>query len=76
MSFVASPDRSPVGHDTLEKRAGSDNDKGTVTPEEARYTDGVSTHSGEDILALQDLDPAMNMKMHLVNNVSEAVVLT
>jgi len=26
--------------------------------------------SGEDILALQDLDPAMNRKMHLVNNVS------
>ncbi len=25
---------------------------------------------GEDILALQDLDPAMNRKMHLVNNVS------
>lgn len=26
---------------------------------------------GEDILALQDLDPALNAKMHLVNNVSE-----
>lgn len=24
----------------------------------------------EDILALQDLDPALNAKMHLVNNVS------
>ena len=24
---------------------------------------------GEDILALQDLDPALNMKMYLVNNV-------
>lgn len=28
---------------------------------------------GEDILALQDLDPALNMKMHLVNNVSGPV---
>jgi hypothetical protein len=25
--------------------------------------------SGEDILALQDVDPALNAKMHLVNNV-------
>lgn len=24
---------------------------------------------GEDVLGLQDLDPAMNRKMHLVNNV-------
>ena len=24
---------------------------------------------GEDILSLEDLDPALNMKMHLVNNV-------
>lgn len=33
--------------------------------------DATSTHSGEDVLALQDLDPALNMKMHLVNNVSD-----
>lgn len=26
--------------------------------------------SAEDILALQDLDPGMDKKMHLVNNVS------
>jgi hypothetical protein len=25
---------------------------------------------GEDILALQDIDPALNAKMHIVNNVS------
>lgn len=30
-----------------------------------------SVNKGEDILALQDLDPALNAKMHLVNNVSE-----
>lgn len=29
-----------------------------------------SVSKGEDILALQDLDPALNAKMHLVNNVS------
>jgi hypothetical protein len=31
----------------------------------------VSVGSGEDILALQDLDAALNRKMHLVNNVSK-----
>lgn len=35
-----------------------------------RGTDGSSSHEGEDVLALQDLDPVLNMKMHLVNNVS------
>lgn len=35
---------------------------------------GAETAGGEpeDILALQDLDPALNMKMHLVNNVRTA----
>ena len=36
-------------------------------------SDGTASTSsslkGEDVLALQDLDPALNMKMHLVNNV-------
>jgi len=31
--------------------------------------DGTASPKGEDLLALQDLDPALNMKMHLVNNV-------
>lgn len=30
----------------------------------------ISLREGEDILALQDVDPALNLKMHLVNNVS------
>jgi TATA-binding protein-associated factor Taf7 len=33
--------------------------------------DQSSVGEGEDILAFQDLDPALNMKMHLVNNVRE-----
>ena len=32
---------------------------------------GKTTFEGEDILDLEDLDPALNMKMHLVNNVGE-----
>ena len=46
---------------------------------ELRNADGGSINSGVDILALQDLDPALNMKMHLVNNVrssSSSQVLT
>lgn len=31
--------------------------------------DGYSVQEGSDILALQDVDPALNAKMHLVNNV-------
>jgi hypothetical protein len=31
--------------------------------------DRYSVREGEDILALQDIDPALNAKMHLVNNV-------
>lgn len=39
---------------------------------DAHAVDGGSLRSGdgEDILARQALDPALNMKMHLVNNVS------
>lgn len=29
---------------------------------------------GEDILARQDLDPALNLKMHLVNNVGTCLL--
>ncbi|KAK5658676.1 hypothetical protein OQA88_2072 [Cercophora sp. LCS_1] len=32
-----------------------------------------SSLNGEDILALQDLDPAMNRKMHLVNNAIDEI---
>jgi hypothetical protein len=38
-------------------------------PRELRNADGSSIQAGEDILALEDTDPALNMKMHLVNNV-------
>ncbi|KAI1375980.1 MFS general substrate transporter [Hypoxylon crocopeplum] len=34
---------------------------------------GSSTASAEDILALQDLDPALNAKMHLVNNAIDEI---
>jgi hypothetical protein len=49
--------------------AGLDERKVTMEAPDLRAADGGS-HRGEDILSLQDLDPALNMKMHLVNNVS------
>ena len=46
---------------------------GGILEPELRNADGSSlrSRSGEDILGLEDFDPALNMKMHLINNVSE-----
>lgn len=38
--------------------------------------EAMANGESEDILALQDLDPALNMKMHLVNNVRGPGALT
>lgn len=46
-------------------------DEGVLT--DVRAADGGSLRDGEDILALQDLDPALNMKMHLVNNAIDEI---
>jgi hypothetical protein len=53
----------------MDEQAGSDGHNGLLVDEEAQNGDGSSVN-GSDILSLQDIDPAMNMKMHLVNNVS------
>lgn len=57
---------------TAEKKAindahGLDNEK--IAGSDDLAPDGASVMSGQDILQLQDVDPALNMKMHLVNNV-------
>lgn len=41
----------------------------TVDEAKSQVGSDGSVHKGEDILAMQDLDPALNAKMHLVNNV-------
>jgi hypothetical protein len=41
----------------------------TAIGEPDSVQDGYSVGGGEDILALQDTDPALNAKMFLVNNV-------
>lgn len=45
----------------------SNAEKGSQTD---RPSADVSTGQSEDLLGLQDLDTALNMKMHLVNDVS------
>ena len=72
MDHAARPERSPaLDPEKLERKIGQPSDGGLLTPDDVRNADGSSLHGGEDILALQDLDPTLNMKMHLVNNVSE-----
>ncbi|KUI59358.1 hypothetical protein VP1G_06618 [Cytospora mali] len=38
-----------------------------------RVAESSPIDNGEDLLALQDLDPALNMKMHLVNNAIDEI---
>lgn len=57
-------DGDPRELDRYEKETGTDKKLPEVV------SDG-SFHNGEDLLALQDLDPALNAKMHLVNNVRD-----
>lgn len=64
-----SPERSPTDPDTEEKKLGTPGQGGIMEPDDLRNADGSSVN-GSDVLALQDVDPALNMKMHLVNNVS------
>lgn len=47
-------------------------ESGLPQPDDLRNADGSSIAGGSDILSLQDVDPALNMKMHLVNNVSHS----
>lgn len=42
---------------------------GDLGPEEVASAEGSVFSGGQDILDLQDIDPALNLKMHLVNNV-------
>lgn len=64
-----SPERSITDPDTEEKKLGTPGQGGIMEPDDLRNADGSSVN-GSDVLALQDVDPALNMKMHLVNNVS------
>ncbi|KFA78998.1 hypothetical protein S40288_00542 [Stachybotrys chartarum IBT 40288] len=68
---VAIPSENPPLYQA-EHGAGKDVETAGHGPNELLSTDGSSTR-GEDILSLQDLDPALNMKMHLVNNAIDEI---
>jgi hypothetical protein len=57
------------------RNSGPDEEKRAADNVVDAHSDGSASLKGEDVLALQDLDPALNMKMHLVNNVSRHHVL-
>lgn len=65
----SSLDRSPVDVDAEEKKLGTGDHGGVFESGDVRNADG-SSMTGSDVLALQDVDPVLNMKMHMVNNVS------
>lgn len=65
-----SPERSSADPDTEDKKLDSNAQAGVLESGDVRNADGSSMTSGSDVLALQDVDPVLNMKMHLVNNVS------
>ena len=50
---------------------GDSKEEGSPIVDETRSEYSVSSTLGkEDVLSLEDLDPALNAKIHLVNNVS------
>lgn len=66
MSAVSNPPF--VESNMEEKEYGKENEKTQVGTNDFP-PDNVSVKEGSDILALQDTDPALNAKMHIVNNV-------
>lgn len=73
MAAKASSDRSPspAKLEAGDEKAAVPEQGGVLT--DVRAADAGSLRDGEDILALQDLDPALNMKMHLVNNAIDEI---
>lgn len=67
---MAVGDTSPVSEAMDKKKHDPEKDGGFLEPNDLRNADGSSISGGSDVLGLQDMDPVLNMKMHLVNNVS------
>lgn len=75
--MATSLDDSPSSPSAVDQEKSTAADDGeahshTKSDQDAHAVDGGSIRmaKGEDILARQALDPALNSKMHLVNNVS------
>jgi hypothetical protein len=66
MSGKSSPPFAP-GNEVSEYGT-KDNDKIALGQQDVSF-ENQSIGSGQDLLGQQDIDPALNAKMHLVNNV-------
>jgi hypothetical protein len=67
---ATTPSRSHLDPDKeIQKPGASGSESGAHATNDLRNADGSSI-VGSDILGLEDLDPALNLKMHLVNDVS------
>ena len=60
---------SPVFASGNEKTSYHKDDEKVALGEQDVTYEAASIDKGEDILSLNDIDPALNAKMHLVNNV-------
>jgi hypothetical protein len=67
MSATSSP---PLGAGNEKIDYSKDHEKVALGQQDVTY-DTHSVDKGEDILSMQDVDPALNAKMHIVNNVRE-----
>lgn len=63
-------DTPDVMYDDKKTTRDPEKESGLPQPDDLAHADGSSIAGGSDILSLQDVDPVLNMKMHLVNNVS------
>lgn len=64
---------SPPFDTSSEEKDYSKNGEKVALGERDSSLDGPSISEGEDILAQQDIDPALNAKMHLVNNAIDEI---
>jgi hypothetical protein len=62
---LVSPEKGYANDDEIEKKMGSDS--GEAGPEKIGQE--------QEVLGVLDLDPALNKKMHIVNNVSPCLIL-
>ncbi|QUC16201.1 uncharacterized protein UV8b_00442 [Ustilaginoidea virens] len=69
----ATPERSPRGPSSPERKVEAPSVESLLVPGVGNTSRSSLAAAGEDILALQDLDPALNRKMHLVNNAIDEI---
>jgi hypothetical protein len=62
---LVSPEKGYANDDEIEKKIGSDSEEAVP----------AKVGQEQEVLGVLDLDPALNRKMHIVNNVSPCLIL-